>query len=274
MKPVIYYRQSLMESGELNAATKNFNCVSLLTNIKESELVISRYSVYPFPLDQEKEILNIGATPLNNYRQHRYIADLGSYVADLGDLTPQTWDNLVDLPEEGPFILKGETNSRKADWNKDMFAADKKAAGVIYSRLCADTLIGQQKIYIRKYIPLVTYLTGIGGIPITKEFRFFVCLGEVVSGGYYWQNYLEDLPEVPNPDEVPKEFLQKVIDIIKPHINFFVIDVAQTQDGKWIVVELNDGSQSGLSCNDPEVLYSNLKKVLKKNHDYPFNHSR
>lgn len=274
MTPIIYYRQSLMEPGELNAACKKFSCVSLLTNIEESNLVISRYSVYPFPLDQEKEILNVGAVPLNSYRQHKYIADLGNYVADLGELTPQTWDNLVDLPDEGPFVLKGETNSRKADWDRDMFAPDKKAAINIHSRLCADTLIGQQKIYIRKFVPLVTYLKGIGGIPVTKEYRFFVCMGEVISGGYYWQNYAEDLPEIPDHNEVPQEFLQKVIDIIKPHINFFVIDVAQTQDGNWIVVELNDGSQSGLSCNDPNVLYSNLKKVLEKNHDYPFNHSR
>ena len=254
-----------MEEDELIAAAGNdFNCVSLLSDIRRNDVVVYRYSLFPFALDQQKEIYNIGAKPINTYNQHRYVADLGNYVADLRELTPATWDKLVDIPEKGPFILKGETNSRKSNWNGSMFAKNKQEAGIIYSKLCEDGLIGQQKIYIRQYVPLVTYMEGIGGMPITKEFRFFVAYGEVLSGGYYWQNYVDDLPEVPDVNEVPKDFLQKVIDIVKPNINFFVIDVAQTQAGDWIVIELNDGSQSGLSCNDPSLLYSRLKEVLNK----------
>jgi hypothetical protein len=123
-------------------------------------------------------------------------------------------------------------------------------------------LIGQQHIYIRKYIPLTTYAHGLGGVPITKEFRFFVAFGKVVCSGYYWQNYADELTTVPDPSEVPMQFLQTVIDKVKPNINFFVIDVAETQSGEWIVIELNDGCQSGLSCIDPKALYSNLKEVL------------
>lgn len=59
-----------------------------------------------------------------------------------------------------------------------------------------------------------------------------------------------------------KSFCKKVIDIIKPNINFFVMDIAQKQNGEWIVIELNDGSWSGLSCNDPNKLYENLRDVL------------
>jgi hypothetical protein len=181
---------------------------------------------------------------------------------DLGDLTPKTWYNLADIPENGPFILKGETNSKKSYWHQCMFANNKKEAIEIHSRLLEDSLINQQKIYIRKFIPLVTYFTGIGGIPITKEFRFFVAFGNILSGAYYWQNYAEDLENVPSADEVPKEFLQKVIDKIGNKSNFYVIDVAQTQQNDWIVIELNCGSQSGLSCNNANTLYKNLKETL------------
>jgi len=41
-----------------------------------------------------------------------------------------------------------------------------------------------------------------------------------------------------------------------------VVDVARTESGEWIVIELNDGQQSGLSDNDPDQLYSNMKKML------------
>lgn len=40
-----------------------------------------------------------------------------------------------------------------------------------------------------------------------------------------------------------------------------MIDVAQTESGDWIVIELNDGQMSGLSENNPEILYKNLKHM-------------
>ena len=251
-----------MEREELEAAQKHFECVSLLTDIHKDDFVIPRYSLYPFAADQGREIRNVGARMINTYDQHLFIADLGNYVPALGDLTPRTWDNLVHLPDNMSFVLKGETNSRKNDWNNSMFAADKKAAIQVHGRLCGDGLIGQQKIYIREYVPLKKYLTGIGGMPITNEFRFFVAYGRILCGEFYWQNYINDLESVPDVSGVPFEFLSEVIDRVKNHVNFFVIDIAEKESGGWIVIELNDGCQSGLSCNDPKLLYRNLKEVL------------
>ena len=62
--------------------------------------------------------------------------------------------------------------------------------------------------------------------------------------------------------EVSKEFLNKIIEIIGDNINFYALDVAQTEDGNWIVIELNDGQMSGLSENNPEILYKKLREVL------------
>jgi len=57
--------------------------------------------------------------------------------------------------------------------------------------------------------------------------------------------------------------LQEVIDKVSSFVRFFVIDVARTAEGKWIVVELNDGQQSGLSAIKPDDLYKNLKDSLE-----------
>ncbi len=253
-----------MDLEELEAASKHFECVSLLSDIEPGDFVTYRYSLYPFALDQEREILNIGAVPINTYGQHKYAADLQNYVQDLKELTPKTWDRIQDIPDVGPFILKGETNSRKSSWSKNMFAPTKADAIDVYGRLCDDALICQQKIFIRQYVPLVTYAIGIGGVPITEEYRFFAAFGEIIAGGYYWQNYVDDLGFVPNPDSVPREFLAEVLNRIGNQINFVVIDVARTQDGNWIVIELNDGCQSGTSCVDLDTLYSGLKSILIK----------
>jgi len=269
----LYYRKSLMDKAELVSAQKHFTCVDLISNLPiiqsyevgdQKSTVVARYSLFPFPRDQEREIINMGHQLINSYEQHRYIADLQNYVFDLKELTPKTWTRLEDLPEQGPFILKGETNSRKQNWSRDMFASNKQEAIAVHSRLCDDGLIGNQNIYIRQYEPMITYLTGLNGIPITKEFRFFVAYGQVIAGGYYWQNYADDLPAIPDYHEVPSSFLQEVIKRVDGQVNFFVIDVGQKLNGEWQVVELNDGQQSGLSCIDPETLYARLYKALNR----------
>jgi len=37
----------------------------------------------------------------------------------------------------------------------------------------------------------------------------------------------------------------------------------KTKSGDWIVIELNDGQQSGLSYIEPELFYQELSKCLK-----------
>ena len=100
-------------------------------------------------------------------------------------------------------------------------------------------------------------------MPVTKEFRFFVAYGKILCGDYYWQNYIDDLPEVPKVSDVPIDFLQKVIDRIGNKSNFYVIDVGQRQAGNCIVIELNDGQQAGLpGYHCATDLYYNLSKVI------------
>jgi hypothetical protein len=260
---LILYRGHDFEKEELDSAHQFFECTDRRPEIQDGDLVIGRYSLWPFYADQAKDIEYVGAKLINNYQQHRYIADLQNYVMDLQELTPRTWRNAEDLPDKGAFVLKGETNSRKSNWKRDMFAADKKAAIEVYGRLMDDSLIGQQNIYIRRYEPMVTYMEGINGMPITKEFRFFVAYRQILSGGYYWQNYVDELPEKPDPSEVPREFLQEVIERVGDQSNFYTIDVGISISGKPFVVELNEGQQSGLSCNDPFELYKNLDRVIR-----------
>lgn len=262
MKKVIYYRKNLMSKEELTSAQKYFECVDLISNIPKNSFVIPRYSMYPFPFDNQREFTNLNCTAINSHRQHTYIADLLNYYLDLKDYTPKTWSDISQIDEDGPYVLKGETNSKKMNWNKFCFAKDKGHAIKIYCDLLDDLLIGQQKIYIRKFIPLKTYLVGIGGMPITKEFRIFIANRKVISIGYYWANYLDDLKDI-NTDDVPIDFIDKIIDIVGDKSNFYAIDIAQTELGNWIVIELNCGMQSGLVGNDPDKFYCNLFEVLK-----------
>lgn len=204
-----------------------------------------------------------GSKLINSYSQHRWIADLKEWYQDLEGLTPKTWFELSTLPEnEGPFVLKGETNSRKFNWNTHMFAATKKDAIHVYGLLSQDGLVGSQDIYIRKYEPLMKLGEGLNGLQVSEEYRFFVLDGQILTGAFYWSSHVDDLTTVPSAASVPKEFLDRVLERIGSKARFVVIDVARKANGDWTVIELNDGQQSGLSENNPEDLYRNMKKVL------------
>ena len=269
MRKVIYCRESLFDNDEHTAAKDaGFIVVPCITEIPEESFVVPRYSMYPFVKDQYREIKNRNSKVINRIEQHRYIADLGNYIRDISDLSPLTHllgENVSNIPFSGPFVLKGQTNSRKNSWKSSMYAETLEDLKRVHNDLLKDTLIGQQDIYARKFEKLKTYMIGISDMPVTKEFRCFIAYGQIISKGYYWSNYYDDIEgNKPDPSEIPEEFLQTVIDRIGKNSNFYCIDVAQKEDESWIVIELNCGMQSGLSMNDPEKFYTNLYNSIKE----------
>lgn len=270
MNVTILYRDDIDWQSEKHSAAKYFNCVSSRMLLPKNSIIIPRFSALPFYRELESDVSYIGSKLINSFEQHRYIADLQNWVYDLYDCTPETWKELYTIPEKGPFILKGETNSKKFNWRTHMFAQDKKEAIQVHSRLLEDSMLQYQQIYIRKYIELEKLSDGLQGLQISREYRFFIYKKTVLSGGFYWSSHSEELAHLNlTPNEVPKDFLDTVIDKIQntelsEPPNFYVIDVAKTATGEWIVIELNDGSMSGLSCNDPDILYENLKAELEK----------
>lgn len=266
---IVMYREHLLDEGELEAIRKHFDArTQTRMKIRAGDLVIGRCSVVPFYSEIARDIEFVGGRLINSLYEHQYVADLGEYVSDLGDMTPETWSRLEDVPyNAGPFVLKGATNSKKQQWKTHMYADDWRYACEVYSRLEQDGLIGEQRIYVRRYVPLKKLADIYGYGPVTKEFRFFVYRGEVLSGGFYWHSFEGDVIAqgnvVPSTDDVPKEFLREAIDRVKDKIPFFAIDVAEGEGGRWWVIELNDAQMSGLSANDPHELYANLKRCLE-----------
>lgn len=266
MRPVVLFRPVDMDDQERSASALHFPTFRERTALQKDDFVVGRYSVLPYFEAIQADVDYVGAKLINNIKQHRYVADLRNWVEDIRELTPKTWYRLEDIDEDGPYVLKGKTNSRKFDWRTHMFAKDREAAGEVAWKLQTDGLIGGglQDVYIRKFVPLKTFMTGLNDLPIANEFRIFVAFGQVLCGAYYWSNYVDDLPQAPSIDEVPKDFVAEVLRRVGNKINFYAVDVAQKEDGSWLVVELNDGQMSGLSENDPMILYSRLRDVIDR----------
>lgn len=265
----LFYRNDVSPAELAAANAVGFECVPSRMMLRKGDLVVGRYSVIPYKSIAD-DTQYVGATLVNTLAQHNYIADMRNWAEDLKELTPKTWYRIDEIPEDGPFVLKGKTNSRKEHWKSHMFARNRVEAIEVFERLMMDGLIGQghQDIYVREFVPLVTYAKGINDLPITEEFRFFICDGQVLSGGFYWDSWDDTIHEVnptwtaPSPSNVPQEFLAECMRRIGTRAEFYAIDVARTQDGRWIAIEVNDGQMSGLSANNPDVLYRRLWEVL------------
>jgi hypothetical protein len=263
MKPIFLYRKSEMEAEELEAIKANFPAVESRMQVPQNSLVIGRYSCLPFYAEMDRDLKFTNSALINSLREHSYVADLGNYVQDLEDMTFKTWSSLDQVPKhEAPFVLKGATNSLKNLWLTKMYAATWQDAVQVYIRLQEDSLIGTQQIYIRKYEPLFELGKTLTNLPITKEFRFFIYKGQILTGGFYWDAFSEDLDSIPDVSEVPEAWLKEAITRVSDYVPFFVMDVAQNACGQWRVVELNDGQMSGLSGNSASVLYSKLREML------------
>ena len=269
MKPIIYFRPDLAFDDERKAAERHFTVVgrrtALMTALDASVLVIPRYSALPYNQELCEDLEALGSVPINTHKQHCYVADLRNWYYDLGDVTPRTWFAMDQLPDDGgPFVLKGQTNSKKFQWDTHMFAENKRAAMDVFCRLSIDGHVGVQQIYARQYVPLKKLDEGLHGLPISEEYRFFVLDGQILAGGFYWASNADDLVGQYDHNDVPLYFLDAVIARVSPHIRFWVVDVARTAAGEWIVVELNDAQQSGLSCIDPDVFYGALASQLAR----------
>lgn len=268
MYPVILYRGRDFEQHEIAAARKaGFLVVDSRCACGPNNVVVGRYSVLPYYLELQKDLAKVGARLINSYHQHQYIADIKEWYEDLQHLTPKTWFRLQDVPKDcAPFVVKGATNSKKFQWNELMFAKTWDGIGPIFSRLQDDGLIGGQDIYVRRYVPLKTYTTTFHELPITDEYRFFFYKGQVVASGYYWSCHFEDLQKAGHrldASNVPYPLIQEVGTILADKAPFVAVDFAQTEDGRWIIIEINDGQMSGLSECKPEELYTNLFKLME-----------
>lgn len=264
--PIIYYRKSETPKKELECIQESyFLSTRLLGNIPNNYLVIPRYSLLPFHKELFEEVSLKNSILINTPAMHEYVADLESWYEDLQELTPKSWFRLEDVPNEGPFIVKGKTNSRKDRWKNLMYASNKEEAINISCELMCDSLLSKQGIVVRKYEPLVTFDEDVSGRPVTEEFRYFCLDGKILARGYYWSNFSDSLKDAgiyPDFSEEADQLVLRALEKIKGKIRFVVVDVAKTVEGKWIVIELNDGCMSGTSDVPLEELYNNLYKGL------------
>jgi len=259
---VILFRDSLAEENECEIAAKYFNVIKYRSVIPPNSIVIGRYSVLPFYNDLCYDLFQRNCNLINSFSQHLWIANF-SYYDVVKEHTFETWTdhNFHNCDYQGPFVVKGVTNSKKMNWNSLMFAKSKREASIIACELKNDGLICSQDIIYRKYVKLKSIGVGINGLPFSNEWRFFYYKDKMIAHGFYW-SLADDKSQINDNGAI--EFANTIAKIVSNYANFFVLDIAEKEKGGWILVEINDGQMAGLSDIDIETFYKNLKNIVNE----------
>lgn len=266
MKPIILFRRDISNFNEFNICKDFFEVCEQRSCIPRRSLVIPRYSALPYYHELEIDVHNFDSRLINRTDQHRWIAE-AHWIQDpdIKPYTPATYcDYDFNTAPEGSYIVKGKTNSRKQHWNKKMLALNKVHALNIAGELIEDDMLAQQGLIYRQYIPLETWEVGLNGLRFANEWRFFFLGETLIDYGYYWSIASDETLERAKKEPILPfyEFAHKIAKIAAKYTNFFVLDVAKTETGHIILIEINDGSMSGLSEIPAIRFYKNLKDKI------------
>ncbi|MDP6044502.1 MAG: ATP-grasp domain-containing protein, partial [Phycisphaerae bacterium] len=120
-----------------------------------------------------------------------------------------------------------------------------------------ESILAWQRVVCREYVPL-RCVSGASGdsMPKSFEFRTFWWKTQCVGVGRYWvsESYEASDDDIKAIIRTAGEAVERL------GVTFPVIDVAQTAEGKWIVIECNDGQDFGYSGVHPMMMW---RKVVQ-----------
>lgn len=206
--------------------------------------------------------LRLVNTPIE-YKHCHYLPESYSVIENM---TPKSvwlpFEETVDFEaihealaqiDSSSVIVKDYVKSEKHDWETACFIpdiSDHPAVEKVVSkflRLRGSYL--NEGLVFREFISLepLTHHSK-SGMPLTKEFRLIFLAHQPIAVLNYWD---EGDYEGEKPDLAP--FLEVAQQV---RSNFFTMDVAKTQEGDWIIMELGDAQVAGLPENaDKEAYY-------------------
>jgi len=257
MESVLLVRRETMGRYEYEFAARHFRVEESRVRCHNS-LVIGRYSVEPMYDELERDLQLLGSRLVNSPEQHRWITSF-DYYQELREFTPATWDELTihECRHRGPFVVKGKTSSKKWQWKSHMFAKTKAAALKLGTRLKDDAEIARQGVIYRQFVPLKTFGRGNEEMPFTNEWRFYYFGEQRLGCAFYWSVSDFSSQAMITPEAIALG--DRIAAIAARHVTFFALDLAETESGEWILIELNDGQTSVPGEHNLDELYANLR---------------
>lgn len=241
----------------------NFRC-SHPSFFPEGEPCVLRIGPLADYEGEYREKAEWGLRLVNSPEEHRRASELEAWYPTISDLTPRT-EVFDRLPDPGhiersfgwPVFVKGSRQTSKHDPALSV-ARDPSQYESLRLAYQSDPILHWQKPVVRQFVELDPVE---GDVPNkvrpSREFRTFWWMGRLVGTGRYWYQVnpygASDLADGLGVARAAAERLE---------VPFLVVDIARTADGRWIVIECNDGQESGYVGIAPAVVWRNILDLL------------
>lgn len=215
-----------------------------------------------------RELEAEGIRLVHSPEQHLLASELPHWYPRLTDLTPRSlW---FDEPPEAetvgrelgwPVFVKGERQTSRHRKSLSILEGpdDFRRAMEVYAR---DRILHWQRVVCREFRPLRRVEEAAPDrIPSSFEFRTFWWRGELVGWGPYWW---QGSPYAASAEEQAAALVPAREAARRLAVPFLVVDVAQEVSGRWIVIECNDGQESGYAGISPFTLWRNILEVERE----------
>lgn len=159
-----------------------------------------------------------------------------------------------------PVFLKGSIQSLKKMGWKNCVANNGEELEEIFKKLKANIDFSLGKIIIRKYEKLNYKEIGGNGIPKAHEYRFLVLNKQIIDYSYYWNGE--------NPFELTPQKLHELKHLAieigeKVNVPYISIDIAETTDKQWKVIEIGDGQFSDIRNISALKLWTKISNMVQ-----------
>ena len=213
--------------------------------------------------------LEYGFELINNPAQHHKASELEHWYPDIEELTPKSvvFEHAPTVDEilehfAFPVFIKG--NRQTAKHNPALAIAHNEAAlKSILKAYQQDNILHWQKLVCREYVPLQLLDYQVAHtVPLSFEFRTFWWKSQLVGAGRYWAQFLEYNW---TPAQQAAALGIASIAAQRLQVPFLVIDLALTAEGKWLIIECNDGQESGYCGVNAWEMWRRVLEVESRN---------
>lgn len=208
-----------------------------------------------------RELGELGFRLVQDPSTHALASELPRWYPRVADLTARSvWFDApprageVEAALGWPVFVKGErqTNRHQASLS---VARDAGEFLRIMNAWSVDPILHWQRVVCRELLPLRRVGTARPGeLPPAVELRCFLWRGVIVGYGRYWTHvaYEVSAGELDHALALAAEVGRRV------SVPFLVVDVAQTDDGRWVVIECNDAQESGYAGTSPLAMWQSI----------------
>lgn len=155
-----------------------------------------------------------------------------------------------------PLFIKGAVQSRKdRGWNACVARSISEAQEITADLLDAYSH-SEGNVLLRKLVPLRHQSRRPDGFPVAREFRVLLHEGTPIGMSHYWPE--EGALAILAPGEQGRVEALACEAAQRLRVPFLAVDIAQKEDGNWIVIETGDPQTSGFANLDVRDCFARL----------------